>query len=207
MHSINGHIIEWTTTRSAVVPGGVDVGERVIAVAHRLLFVIGAKGRAGGGPGQRAECAFLDQLAIALEHGAQHLAGAGDQLEIFLCGTGDQVISLVHRGGHRLVEVDMQPRFNRCLALLIVQPNRRGDGDGVALASGQQFFIAFIGIRNVKAFRRCLRPPRRRITDRRQPHAILHVIHIQVGQNPPHRDAPCAYNAHTNNVAHSWFSF
>src|SRR5258706_2938640 len=71
---IDSHIVERAAARLAEVPGRVDVGEHVVALAEHLLLVVAAEGRAAHRPAERPDRAFGDQLLDLLMRRPQHLA-------------------------------------------------------------------------------------------------------------------------------------
>ncbi len=117
----------------------------------------------------------------------------------------DQLAGLGAGGGHRLVEVHVLAGAQGLASLLIVQADRRGDGHGVHLAARQQVVVAGEGPLDAEARRGSLGAAGHGVTDGRETHAILHVVHCQMRQDAAHGDTPRAddtqpYDIHAHNV-------
>ena len=57
---VDRHVVQGPAARLPEVPGRVDVGEHIPALANRLLLVIAAEGGAADRPAERAQRALLD---------------------------------------------------------------------------------------------------------------------------------------------------
>ena len=162
---------------------------RVASLPHRLVLVVGAEGRAGHGPRDLPERAALDELADCTVQRAQHLAGRRDQLHAGRLGTLDQVGRFRGGGRHRLVEVDVLPGLDRLQPLLVVEPDRRAEGDRVHGRILEQILVTLVRPRHAEARGRRSRAAGNRVADGSQEDPILDVLEREMRKGAPNPDA------------------
>ena len=84
-------------------------------------------------PRELADLAALDQLARASHVRPKDLAGGSHDAQVALLCKRDQIVGLSYRRRHRLVRMDVLAGIQRRTAMLVVEPDRRRDSDGVDL--------------------------------------------------------------------------
>ena len=202
VQGVHRHVIQGAATRLAVVPRRVDVAQDVVALPHPLLLVVGAEGGATGGPDEGADCAFLDEFANPLVVRADHLAGRCDDAQVLGRRRCDQLIGLVDRRRHRLVEVQVLTGGEGLRPLVVVQADRRRDRDGIDVPVGKHLLVGSEVVGDTELCGSGFGAPRYRVAHRPQADPIVHVLECEVRQDPPHGDAACTRNAHPNHVRH-----
>ena len=74
MQAVDSHIIERPAARFAEVPCRIDIGERIVTMSDRFVFVVSSEGRTRGCPRQRPDGTFGNKAANFLMDWTEHLA-------------------------------------------------------------------------------------------------------------------------------------
>ncbi len=141
VQGIDGHVVERATAGFAVVPRGVDGGERVGAGAVLFVFVVAPEGGATDGPAEIADGAVGDEVFDGLVVRAVHFTRRCDQLEACRSSTIDEVGGLGGSRGHGFVEMDVFASSNGVTPLLVVHADGGGEGDEVDVCMGQEVVV------------------------------------------------------------------
>ena len=191
MQCVHRHVVQGAAAGPTEVPARID---RVsTSEALRLVLVVAVERGAADRPHERPDLLPLDPTPELLVVRAKHLSRRGDDLQIPLPGQLDQLCRLGSRRRHRLVEVHVLPRLERLPALLVMQPDRRGDRDRIHLT--EQILVRGEAVRDAEMLRRPRRPPFDGIAHHRHAHAILDVRLGEMREEAALRKRPGSHDA------------
>ena len=109
MKPIDRHIVEWATTGTPEIPGRIDVRQWVVAKAHtRLLLMIAPKGRPLIAQVSRPSAPSSINSLMRCKRGLINSPGEATNLTRLRLCAGNQVIRLINRCRHALIEVNMK---------------------------------------------------------------------------------------------------
>ncbi len=168
-----------------------------------LIQVVGAEGGSAGCPDRSADLTLGDCSFDGLHLRAQDLTRRRDDPQVLRLRQLDQFRGFGGRGGHCLVEMDVLAGFQRRLALLVVEADRRRDGDRRYVAIFQQVLERGGGVGQPELVGGCLGATLDRIADGLQRHPVLHVGQAEVGEDSALGDGSRAHDAHSYDLCHS----